>query len=166
MPKEFIEWLDKGNEKYGLACPPMDAQTALNILKDYLLGEDWYDPMPESGDQVNTAIVLNILNKYSKEYRKDVKRFNKKTRGNLMATLNVDQMRRLVAGVYRSDSWKIKVAMMPDSQVIAIYCRFNREGRFTPVYDERKKKPKRGKRIETNPVEDFGGVQLTFDDIL
>jgi hypothetical protein len=67
-------------------------------------------------------------------------------------------MRRLVAGAYRSDSWKIKVAMMPDSQVIAIYCRFNREGRFDPGYKKPKKQTK-------NPV-DYGGVQLTFDDIL
>ena len=79
-----------------------------------------------------------------------------------MAILSVDQMRRRVAEVYRSDSWKIRVATMPDAQVIAIYYRFDREGRFDPNY----KKPKRGKRIEINPVDEYGGVQLTFDDIL
>lgn len=49
---------------YGLCSPPMKAQVALNELCRYFLGEDWYNVMPESQEQVNTQIVYEIETRY------------------------------------------------------------------------------------------------------
>ena len=58
---------------YGICPAPMDAQLALNILTNYLLGEDWYVVMPMNTKQVNACVVEQILDKYSKQWRKDWK---------------------------------------------------------------------------------------------
>ena len=59
-------------------CPaPMEAQFALNILTDYLLGEDWYVAMPLNTKQVNACVVEQILDKYSKQWKKDWKNYEK-----------------------------------------------------------------------------------------
>ena len=59
-------------------CPaPMDAQLALNILTDYLLGEDWYVVMPMNTKQVNACVVEQILDKYSRQWRRDWKKYEK-----------------------------------------------------------------------------------------
>lgn len=50
----------------GMISPPMDAQVALNELKDHLLGEDWYVVDPMSTEQVNTNIVYEIERKYKR----------------------------------------------------------------------------------------------------
>lgn len=44
----------------GLLPPPMDAQVALNELRRYILGEDWYVVNPISIEQCNTEIVAAI----------------------------------------------------------------------------------------------------------
>ena len=62
---------------YGMCPAPMKAQQAINILCDYLLGEDWYIAMPMGVEQVNACIVEQILDKYSKQWRKDWARHEK-----------------------------------------------------------------------------------------
>lgn len=57
----------------GLCDPPMNDKLAITMLKNYLLGENWYVVIPENSEQCNTAIVHEILMKYSKEYRKEMK---------------------------------------------------------------------------------------------
>lgn len=76
----FTEWLKNDAVDCGLCSPPMEAQKAIEILKGYLLGEDWYDAIPESTRQVNTAIVFEILWKYSKKFRKEWKKYIKNGR--------------------------------------------------------------------------------------
>ncbi|MCM1531917.1 MAG: hypothetical protein NC114_06555 [Ruminococcus flavefaciens] len=44
--------------------PPTPANIALHTLQEELLGEGWYITMPESQEQVNTAIVSHILHQY------------------------------------------------------------------------------------------------------
>lgn len=74
------------DDSYGIFPAPTDAQQAINILCDYLLGEDYYivDPLPNC--QANTIIVQQILFKYSPEYRKRFRKlkreYNKKRRIN------------------------------------------------------------------------------------
>ena len=65
---------------YGLCPAPMEAQLALNILTDYLLGEDWYIAGSMSVDQANACVVEQILDKYSKQWRKDWKNYEKETK--------------------------------------------------------------------------------------
>lgn len=62
---------------YGIMPAPMNAQLGLNILCDYLLGEDWYVACSMGAEQVNAVIVEQILDKYSKQWRKDWKNYEK-----------------------------------------------------------------------------------------
>ena len=55
----------------GIMPAPMEAQQAINILIDYLLGEDWYVTVPMNQKQVNACAVEQILDKYSRQWRKD-----------------------------------------------------------------------------------------------
>lgn len=49
----------------GIFNPPMNAQTAVNELCSYFLGDDWYDGSgATSPEQVNTAIVVAIEQRY------------------------------------------------------------------------------------------------------
>ena len=66
----FFSWL-RDQKEYGLCNPPMDGETALGMISKYLLGEDFYDPNPESQEQVNTYFVYHILLRYSKKFRKE-----------------------------------------------------------------------------------------------
>lgn len=65
------------DDKYGMMLAPMPAQTALDILVSYLLGEDWYLAASMSEEQANTEAVLEILYRHSKQYRKDLRRYLK-----------------------------------------------------------------------------------------
>ena len=67
---KFLKWLENNWQKDNMFPPCLDAQTALNFLTDYLLGEDWYVVDPSCQQQINTEIVSNILSKYSKNIEK------------------------------------------------------------------------------------------------
>ena len=60
----LYELTDKGD--YGICSPLMDAQTALNELKDFFLGKDWYVVAPMHQEQINFNIVCEIEMKLSK----------------------------------------------------------------------------------------------------
>lgn len=70
--EQFQQILD--DESYGILPAPTEAQLAVNVLQEYLLGEDHYivDPLPNC--QANTIIVHDILLQYSRRYRKEWKR--------------------------------------------------------------------------------------------
>lgn len=49
----------------GIFLPPMDAQTAVDELCRYFLGDDWYDTSgTTNSEQINTIIVCEIENNY------------------------------------------------------------------------------------------------------
>lgn len=60
---------------YGFCPAPMPAQEALDILTSYLLGEDWYIAGSMSVEQANACVVEQILDKYSKQWKRDWKHF-------------------------------------------------------------------------------------------
>lgn len=66
----ITEWHNKQKD-YGMCHPPMDAQSALNFLAEYL--DVPYTDIPETIEQTNTYVVLEILNKYSRKFRKEQK---------------------------------------------------------------------------------------------
>lgn len=70
--KKFFEILESKECGIFPDCTPVSL--ALGVLVDYLLGEDYYIIDPLSSEQCNTIIVDAILNKYSKQYRKDIKK--------------------------------------------------------------------------------------------
>lgn len=75
MKNSYLDWLKANDDPKNLCDPPLDAQSAINFLCNYLLGEDWYVVMPESTQQVNSVIVYEILQKYSKDFRKELKQY-------------------------------------------------------------------------------------------
>lgn len=77
---EFQKWLDENWEKDNMFPPLLEPQTALNFLQEYLLGEDWYIVNPLTTGQANCEVVHDILYKYSKKYRKEIKKRKKASR--------------------------------------------------------------------------------------
>ena len=71
---KFSKWLDNNWQKDNIFPPPLDPQEALNFLQEYLLGEDWYIINPLSTAQANCELVYDILYKYSRKFRKEMKR--------------------------------------------------------------------------------------------
>jgi hypothetical protein len=61
----------------GLCPAPMKAQESLDILTSYLLGDDWYTTMSINTEQCNAIITEQILDKYSKKWKKDWNYFEK-----------------------------------------------------------------------------------------
>ena len=78
----FNEWLDNNWEKNNMFPPELEGQKALDFLKQYLLGEDWYSVNPISTKQINCEVVHDILYKYSKKYRKEIKTRERKEKWN------------------------------------------------------------------------------------
>lgn len=78
----FTEWLKLENAKDpdNILPPELDFEKAIYFLKNYLLGEDWYVNYSGSAKQINTDIVYNILRKYSKKFRKELKVYEKEMR--------------------------------------------------------------------------------------
>ena len=59
-------------------CPaPLEPQIAIDILTDYLLGENWYTPMSMNTKQVNVCILEQILSRYSKQWNRDKRMYIK-----------------------------------------------------------------------------------------
>lgn len=65
------------DDSCGICAAPLDPQVALNVLTSYLLGDDWYTAMPMNTLQVNAVVVEQILDKYSKKWKKDWKNYSK-----------------------------------------------------------------------------------------
>ena len=78
--EKLTDWM-ASTEDYGIFCPPMEAQTAVDFLQRYLLGENWYSVNPVCVEQINTEIVHEILMKYSREYRKERRKWRKRKNG-------------------------------------------------------------------------------------
>lgn len=73
----FSDWYDKAtadqNNENNIFPPAMKPEEAITLLCDYLLGEDWYVVDPLSYEQCITCMVAEILSKYSKKFRKELK---------------------------------------------------------------------------------------------
>ena len=69
----FSQWLEDRWEDGDMCPPPLEDKDALDFLRLYLLGKDWYVTMPISHNQCNTEIVDAILQKYSKDYKRELK---------------------------------------------------------------------------------------------
>lgn len=61
--EHILSLCEKGD--FGIFAPPMKAQTAVNELCHYFLGDDWYDMSGATHpEQVNTEIVAEIERRY------------------------------------------------------------------------------------------------------
>nr|DAL64066.1 MAG TPA_asm: hypothetical protein [Caudoviricetes sp.] len=73
---DYFNLLDSYNSKENLYAPAIDAELAINVLCQYLLGEDYYIEDPLSSPQADTIIVQDILHKYcNREVTKDYNKY-------------------------------------------------------------------------------------------
>ena len=81
----FTEWLlqETAKDEDNILPPPLEPQLALNFLREYILGEDWYSANPVPTAQINTEVVEEILYKCSKRYRKEVRNIGNKENAEL-----------------------------------------------------------------------------------
>lgn len=84
----FAKWIFKNENKnnFNIFAPPLDAQLAIHFLIRYLLGEDWYINYPGNQLQVNSEAVDAILKKYSKNYKKEIKKLRKDIQNGKIST--------------------------------------------------------------------------------
>ena len=70
----FMDWYmeEKGKDPDNIFPPPLPAQKAVDFLRRYLLGEDYYVVDPISTEQCNTRIVYTILERYSKRFKQEI----------------------------------------------------------------------------------------------
>lgn len=66
----LTDWLNARNN-FGIFYPPMKAEEFVEFIKDYLLNENWYTVNPVSNEQVYTEILIDVLDRYSKKYKKE-----------------------------------------------------------------------------------------------
>ena len=59
---------DKGN----IYCTGITDREFVHFIIKYLLGEDWYVVDPLGHEQINQIALEEILDKYSKEFRKEL----------------------------------------------------------------------------------------------
>ena len=75
---DFIkEKESKREDKDNIYCTGITDREFVHFIIKYLLGEDWYVVDPLGHEQINQIALEEILDKYSKEFRKEIKRFNK-----------------------------------------------------------------------------------------
>ena len=75
----FLRWQIENWDDDALFPPELKPQRAIHMLVDYLLGDDWYFVNPVNAKQGNVYILHAILMKYSRKYRKEVKRYRKQS---------------------------------------------------------------------------------------
>jgi hypothetical protein len=71
---EFYKKMHKW-EECGVHNPPMNGQEAINLLCHYLLGEDYSIDEAGTAYQANTIAVLHILNRYSRKFRSERRKY-------------------------------------------------------------------------------------------
>ena len=70
---DFIkEKESKREDKDNIYCTGITDKEFVNFIIEYLLGEDWYVADPLGHDQINQVALEEILDKYSKEFRKEL----------------------------------------------------------------------------------------------
>ena len=77
--KKIDEWC--GDKDFVLSDPPIDAQYALDLIFKTLVDDkenySYLTTISESTEQINSIMLDLILRKYSKEYRKYLKKIKK-----------------------------------------------------------------------------------------
>ena len=80
--KKINDWYS--DKEFELCDPPIDAQYALDLIFKTLIDDKEHYPylttMPESTSQTNSIMLDLILRRYSREYRKYLKRINNNKR--------------------------------------------------------------------------------------
>ena len=82
MTSNYIDFIkekeSKREDKENLYCTGITDREFVNFIIDYLLGEDWYTVDPLSHNQINQVALEEILENYSKRFRKELLDYKKR----------------------------------------------------------------------------------------
>ena len=67
----------KREDKDNIYCTGITDKEFVNFIIEYLLGEDWYVADPLGHNQVNQIALEEILDKYSKKFRKELSNYKR-----------------------------------------------------------------------------------------
>lgn len=77
-PYNFTNYLDykqkTREDKDNIFPVGISDRVFVDFVIDYLLGEDWYVTDPLGREQINEIALTQILEKYSKKYRKETRK--------------------------------------------------------------------------------------------
>ena len=76
MDERYKNRKDKGN----IFCVGVSDEEFRHFIINYLLGEDWYVVDPLGQTQINEIALCEILQRYSKRYKKEIKRCKYKSK--------------------------------------------------------------------------------------
>lgn len=74
----FLQWQIENWDDDDFFPPELEPQRAIHMVVDYLLGDDWYFVNPVNAKQGNVYILHAILIKYSRKYRREVKKYKRR----------------------------------------------------------------------------------------
>lgn len=81
--EHFYKIVDDNSKKYFLGDPAIDAQFGLDLLYKTLIDDKENAPyittMPENAEQVNCIMLHELLYKYSRKYRRFLKKKQKES---------------------------------------------------------------------------------------
>lgn len=81
MTSNYIDFIkekeSKREDKDNILCTGITDREFVNFIIDYLLGEDWYTAVPLSHEQINQVALEEILENYSKKFRKELLAYKK-----------------------------------------------------------------------------------------
>lgn len=75
----IFNWLDEknnGENKGNIFSPAMDDKEFIGFIMEYLC-PDYVSVNPISHEQINTEVLFEVLNKYSKKFKREVKKSKK-----------------------------------------------------------------------------------------
>ena len=82
MTSNYIDFIkekeSKREDKENLYCTGITDREFVNFIIDYLLGEDWYTVDPLSHNKINQVALEEILENYSKRFRKELLAYKKR----------------------------------------------------------------------------------------
>ena len=76
---DFILEKERGREdKDNIFCTGISDKEFINFAIKYLLGDDWYVVDPLAHSQITQIALEEILKKYSKKFKKELKDYSKR----------------------------------------------------------------------------------------
>lgn len=81
MTSNYIDFIKdkelKREDKGNIFCTGITDEEFITFITEYLLGEDWYVVDPLGHNQINQIALEEILNKYSKKFRKELSNYKR-----------------------------------------------------------------------------------------
>lgn len=81
MTSNYIDFIKdkelKREDKGNIFCTGITDEEFITFIIEYLLGKDWYVADPLGHNQVNQIALEEILDKYSKKFKKELSNYKR-----------------------------------------------------------------------------------------